>query len=89
MCLHSPCALLYLIHNLARITEWGIKMGKYDNYSFKKGIEKAQRRLNRLLRRKRCDPEKLEKAKKELLQVTFTFSYVREYQIQETEELLQ
>ena len=40
-------------------------MGKYDNYSFKKGIEKAQRRLNRLLRRKRCDPEKLEKAKKD------------------------
>lgn len=65
MCLHSPCALLYLIHNLARIAEWGIKMGKYDNYSFKKGIEKAQRRLNRLLRRKRCDPEKLEKAKKD------------------------
>ena len=40
-------------------------MGKYGNYSFKKGIEKAQRRLNRLLCRKRCDAEKLEKAKKD------------------------
>lgn len=31
----------------------------------------------------------LEKANRESLQVTLTFSYVREYQIQETEELLQ
>lgn len=30
----------------------------------------------------------LEKAEKELLQVTFTFSYVREYQLVQTEELL-
>ena len=31
----------------------------------------------------------LEKAKKELLQVTFTFSYVREYQLVQTEKLLE
>ncbi len=31
----------------------------------------------------------LEKAEKELLQVTFTFSYVREYQLVQTEKLLE
>ena len=71
MCLHSPCALLYLIHNLARIAEWGIKMGKYDNYSFKKGIEKAQRRLTGCCAGKDATPKSLKRQKRTLKTQSF------------------
>lgn len=41
-------------------------MGKYDNYENTANIERAQKRLNKLMRKRKPNPQKIASAKQEL-----------------------
>lgn len=41
-------------------------MGKYDNYENTANIERAQKRLNKLMRKRKPNPQKIAEAKQEL-----------------------